>query len=314
MRILFITSKFHKTRIYREANALTTFGLKKELEKLGHKVDVLQTNKLFNKVKKKYDVIHSFSASPLRVLQNLLIRQNALRFHTLKSISSKYDKGYFLLKFVHKVVVPLHSMARGRNYSVININIDTKKFKPVNLKKYKRPTIIYYGALHPQRGVDNLIYAMAMLSSVDLIMIPRYNKLTELSKDARQLIKLCKNIKLLKSTEGNKLPYYINKCHLACFPYVELTDVALPPCVIPETWACKVPIITTNLPELKEVGAGCCIFAEPHELIKKIKYGLKYKHKKMVQKAYEKSKQFDNRKVALRYHNLYGTLLVKKAV
>ena len=277
------------------------------------------------KLKTRFDIVHSFSASPLLALRSILTLK-AKKIHTIKS-ESRYGLGFArILNFVDKVTVPNKTLAdklvkngtKKSKITLIKSFIDTSKFKPKNKealkKKYnlKNKTIIlHYGAVWKEKGTDILIKAIPSVvkQNKDAIFIiaPRY-KINKKGKfrENKHLRIIDKKINVVD---------YVNMADIVVLPYLNLIATEGNPSCLLEAIACKTPVITSDLPELKEIVTKNkdVLMAEPgnvESLAENINKLLKNKklRKTLANHAYKKIKNFDIDKITKQYIQLYKSL------
>ena len=233
------------------------------------------------RTKVKYDIIHGFSAAPLFVVRSLLSKLFSPRakiVHTLKSESkSKWGrKFYWLLNFTSKVTVPTQVMAnklaaqgvKKRKIIVMRSTLSLKKFYPLNeseklvareelrnkLNINTGKMIFYYGGTWANKGFGDLLEAFSLIEdqNVFLVIAPRYELETEHLNTIKRL-QLTERIKIL---EEINVPKILNSVDVCALPYRTIRGTEGNPSCLLEAIACKTPVVTTDLPELKEIFSG----------------------------------------------------------
>lgn len=351
---------------FKEATTLTIIGLAKELKKNGHQVVIitelakglpkfqkiegvniyrlykipligkmlshpLALKKIQNKTKIKFDVIHSFSATPLFVLSNFiskLFSPKAKTIHTLKSYSrSRSNSWFFCLNLVDKVTVPTKYFANKLNQvkknkvRVVYSPIDLNKFYPQNKEQLKekygytgKKIIFYYGSFHEHKGVSNLIKAIPLViknnSNLKFIFSPRY---AQIPKERLLVNKLGIQEFTNFITEDIPIQDYVNLADVVVLPYNNLIATEGNPSCLLEAMACKTLVVTSRLPELTEIVEEDkeVLMAEPKnipDIAKKIKIALSKSNNLRTNKAFEKAQQFDLKKIAKEFINIYKYL------
>ncbi len=286
----------------------------------------------------EFDVIHSFSAARFFVLRTILAKKivkskDVKTIHTLKSYSrfklgNKFTR---LLNSSDLITVSTKRFAKdllkkGCNKNKIKIiksYIDLKKFTPSNKQKSKTKVniknnfVLYYGSLLENKGPYLLIKAMKKVfkenNDLKLVMVLRH----EISKKYKKLIKslnIEKNVLVIEK-DVNNIEDYINAADIVALPYIDLIATEGNPSCILEAMACKKPIVTTDLPELREIvepekDVLIAISGNSESLAKQINRLLKDKklQKKLAENAYKKSKEFDVKKITKKFIKLYGEL------
>lgn len=334
----------------RESARITLLLLAKELKQKGHTVIIFaRTSKSLpahemieglpihrtallhipNAVRKHqqtqaFDVIHSFSATPLFAVISRLSRVNAKTklIHTIKSYSKhKSANWYFLLRLMDYVTVPTRAHAQKINLNqpllrVIPSPIDLTKFTPANKrylkKKYgydNKKVLLYYGALWPGKGVEIVIPTLPFLISkfptLKLIIAPRYPNISS----QKELIKKLNVEDYVDFViEPLLIEEYVALADGVVLPYLNLQGTEGNPSCLLEAMACKTAVVTSDLPELREIAEGCVRFALPGNvtsLAEKVREALEYPHSSMVEKAFLVSKEFDVKKIAENFLRIY---------
>ncbi len=270
---------------------------------------------------RKIDIIHSFSASPLFLLPHLLAPGK--KIHTLKSYSKTRigRKGYLLLALADAVTVPTHvyqaRLPYTKNVEVIYSPIDTAKFLPQDkdkLKKkygyHKNKIVIYYGALWKNKGVDILIQAISKviqeIPQVKFIFLPRYAQIGPEQKQV-SMLGMEKCVEFI--TKDVVIEDYVNLADAVVLPYRNLIGTEGNPSCMLEAMACKTAVITSDLPELREIGDERVELVEPgkvNELAYRIVQVLTHQNQKKIEKAFEKAQEFSCTKIAGDFSELYA--------
>jgi glycosyltransferase involved in cell wall biosynthesis len=203
---------------------------------------------------------------------------------------------------------------------VVRSHIDTKKFRPLNktsLKKkygYKK-IVLYYGAMRKDKGVDALMKAIPLVEEDVMFVfasrVKNYNKKYDL-----MVGKLGIKNKVEIITKDIDIVDYVNMADCVVLAYPNLIGTEGNPSCMIEAMACKTPVITTRLPELKEIvkEEEDVLMVEPgdiKELAKEIDrlLGDKKLQKKLAENAYRKSQEFDVKKITTYFIGLYKELL-----
>lgn len=275
---------------------------------------------------KKIDIVHSFSASPLFFLPHLAAPGK--KIHTLKSYSrSVYGRrGYSMLAFADRVTVPTRQFARKipltKRVNVVYSPIDTAKFFPKNKAALKEKygyqqskILLYYGALWHEKGVDVLLESMPQViqrfPQIKLLILPRYANIRAQEEQIQQLA-LESYVQFI--TQDVSIEDYVNLADVVVLPYRSLFGTEGNPSCLLEAMACKKPVVTTNLPELREIAEGGVLFAEPGNaasLSTQIISSLENDMTTMVERADESSKQFDVKEITKKFLGIYEEVLGK---
>lgn len=341
MHILLLTTKFLPGS--KEATKITITEFKQFLEQQGHEVflvDEKSIRQTIQKVKQlqrqenlQFDVIHGFSSAPLLVMKVFLTKlfcsPPAKTVQTLKSYSRNFlGNLYFsgLLNFVDTVTVPTNVFKRKlvrygclrEKINVIHSFINTEKFIPLNKKELQKKygyehqkIVFYYGGLHENKGVQYLIEAFPMvqeqIKNAVLLIAPRHppNELfLEKVKELGEKVRIV--------TEDINVVEYLNLADVLVLPYKNLLGTEGNPSCLLEAIACKVPVVTSDLPELREIVTPeeDVLMAESgniHLLSQQIQRLLSDEplRKKLTGNAYQKVEVFDARTVTKEFLNLY---------
>ncbi|MEK6969349.1 MAG: glycosyltransferase family 4 protein [Nanoarchaeota archaeon] len=281
----------------------------------------------------KFDVIHSFSAAPLLFTRGLLSKifaRKAMLIHTMKAYSrSKWgNRFYFLLNLADVVTVPTKVFANKLaeagveqdKIKIVHSNIDIKKFLPLNKEELKikyeyqnKKIIFYYGAMWKHKGADYLVESIPKVIGNDnnknalFVFAPRHNcwRIEGYKKIIKDIgmEEFCKFV-----LTDVKINEYVAMADAVVLPYPSLMGTEGNPSCLLEAMACKTLVVTTDLPELREIVDGCVLMAKPsntESLVEMINVALNKPSKEMIEKAYLKSKEFDGEKICEEFVKLY---------
>lgn len=271
----------------------------------------------------KFDIIHSFSAAPVLFTRGLLSKifaRNATLIHTMKAYSrSKLgNRFYFLLNLADVVTVPTNVFShklveagvKKEKIKIVHSNINIKKFLPLNKNKLKikygyqnKKIIFYYGAMWKPKGADYLVESIPKVindnKNILFVFAPRNNcwRIERYKKSIKNtgMEEFCKFI-----LTDVKINEYVAMADVVVLPYPSLMGTEGNPSCLLEAMACKTQVVTTDLPELKEIVDGCVLMAKSRDtesLVKTINVALNKPSKEMIEKAYLKSKEFSDKKI-----------------
>ncbi|MDO8510929.1 MAG: glycosyltransferase family 4 protein [Nanoarchaeota archaeon] len=290
-----------------------------------------------------FDIIHGFSSSPSLVLNTFLAGRKypkAKTIHTIKSYS-KYGilRTLFsgLLNLVDSLTVPTEKLRKSisnnnlqEKIKIISSPINVQKFKPRDREALKekhgykgKKIILYYGAIREEKGVDALIQAIPLIikgdkekeAEIEFIFAIRSNAVEKKEKYLAMARRLgCdKDINII--LEDLPIEEYVSMADMVVLAYPSLIGTEGNPSCLLESMAAKTPVITTNLPELREIvePEKDVLMAEPKDITSlalQINRLLKDQQlgKRLAENAYAKSKQFDVRIIARQYLGLYDGL------
>jgi glycosyltransferase involved in cell wall biosynthesis len=274
----------------------------------------------------EFDVIHSFSAAKFIVVKafiaKLLIGKVKV-VHTLRSYSrSRIGNSFnWILNLADYITVPTKIFAEkvGKKAKVIRSLIDLDKYKPKDKESSRKKLgikdkfIIYYGGSRENKGIKILIDAFKILNPVGIkLMIIFREPVPKVYQDYVSN-KGIKNKCILIGKKLDNVQDYVMAAEIVVLPYINLISTEGNPSCIIEAMASKTPVVTTNLPELKEIviDGEDVIMAEPgsvNSLAKKIGLVLTDKNlqKKLVINGFKISKEFDAEKVVNQFLKLYS--------
>lgn len=123
--------------------------------------------------------------------------------------------------------------------------VDLKSFDKIKTNKYKNPTLIFVGRLHPQKNLGTLIDAMSQASK----LIPDINLLIvgkgqdeKLLKEKVKKLKLQHHIQFAGEVLGNELIKLYKSSHAFILPSIYEGQ----PISLLEAWAAKLPAIVSK--------------------------------------------------------------------
>ena len=286
----------------------------------------------------KFDIIHGFSAAPLLIARSLLSKylfnKKAKVIHTLKSYSkSKYGNKFFKsLNLADGITVPtneyylklLNKGVKKEKIKIIRSHIDLNKFKPLdrlitkkNLNLPDKKIIFYYGATWENKGFGDLLSAFKLLldqrKDIFLLVAPRY-ELEQIHKDKIKELGLENDMKIVN--ELIDVPAYLNSADVCVLPYRSIIGTEGNPSCLLEAMACRTPVVTTNIPEIKEIVSHDeeVLMALPGDQISIADQINKILdddqlRERLIEKAYLKSKEFDIEVIAEEFLRLYKGVL-----
>lgn len=184
--------------------------------------------------------------------------------------------------------------------------LDNEEVKSRIKKKYNlnRNFILCVASLNPQKNIGGLLRAFYLIKKVyglehQLIlvgMLVRYApKLTNIINE----LKLNDHVKITGYIPDEDLPYLYSLADLYVFPST-FEGLGITPW---EAMACKCPVVTSNIPALREVVGGAALLFNPYnveemaETIVKVLTNSELK-KELIRKGLKRSKQFSWEKTA----------------
>jgi len=289
-----------------------------------------------------FDVIVNVCSSPLiglRTLQ-LKISEKKTKFITLIKALSAYTKYSFspgsfyfssFLKHNDKIIVPLKSIRtslikRGidpKKISLVNSYINLQKFKSNDKSKLRnrhriknKRILLYYGLFNEHKGIEYLIKSLKYLRLKDclLYLIPNLDNRKHMYDEVIDKERAWDKIKILESSTN--IVDFINIADAVVLPYPHLKSTEANPSCLLESLACKTPVVTSDIPELKEIVKDKIhvLMARPRDsrsIARNIK--LIYKEKSLVQKmvknGFNLAKQFDSMKIMPKHLEIYEEVM-----
>ncbi len=331
---------------FKESAKITTIEFAEILGKQGHRVEIIPNNsvrKSYQKAKQLKldgfipDFIHGFSSAPLLVLKTLLIKHlfpKAHTVHTLKSNSRRFLGSLHFARMLNRVecvtvntnIAKQNLIKHGCHESkiqVIRSPINLERFVPMNKdvlkKKYKlanKTILFYYGGLHKNKGPYQLLDACAPIlkehTDTILITCPRHAVPQELLNHAAAL-GIADRVQW--HTNDVNIVEYLNLASVLILPYISMEGTEGNPSCLLEAAACKIPIVTSDFAELREIMAPeidvlMAPAADIDTLTKQIQRILMDGKlgKKLTENAYVKKEEYSNNKVAQEFLELYEKL------
>ena len=182
----------------------------------------------------------------------------------------------------------------------------------------KNNFVLYYGSEFERKGPELLIESMKEVfkkyKEWKLIMVLRHDVSDRYKKRVRGL-GIEKNV-LFIGREVENIEDYVNAADIVVLPYKDMISTEGNPSYLLEAMACKTPVVTTDLPELREIAepGKDILMAKPGDeqsLAKEVNRLLldKKLQKRLAENAYKKSKEFDVKLIAKRFIRLYQGML-----
>ncbi len=204
-------------------------------------------------------------------------------------------------RFKHKSIITL------KNFPILP---DFSKLKEITIEKNK-PTVIYVGGLHPQRGIHQLLDVFKLLDNYELWLLGPIGD--ESLKD--RIEEGCKNVKYLGVVEAYEVFNYIEKSDIGIITFLNepnhINTLATKPF---EYMACGKPMIMSNFPYWKETFKDASLYVNPSDVEdikstivylienKKLQEDMGYANKKLAYTKY--NWQIENKKLLNLYRNL----------
>ena len=247
----------------------------------------------------------------------------------------------FFLNRMHQIVVPSEAMKHElglTSATVVRIGINPQRFKPSPLNKTKiketniekteetkikktkdktkdAPLVIsYFGHNDPLKGLSDVIKAFAEL---DKRFGPRISLRMYLTKYSEHTANHahCFSPRIIVSGHVEDIVNVYNESDIIVLPYRSRGAAIGVPLVLVEAMACEKPIVTTNLPFIKEIVQDAALIVDPYapqQLVEnivllmnnqKLRTELGKKARRRVLEAYTEKQMFEG------YQTLYQTWL-----
>lgn len=212
-------------------------------------------------------LIKKFSSTPLVITNHGLISQSFPLWFNNLYISTI---GKLTLKSADKIICYTdnekesleHLGITPNKIAVIHNGINTHLFCPDD-KKYISNNILWIGRFVPGKDVECLLDAFKIIISynpmIKLIMIgegPLKDKILNKIK----LLNLSNNVTIIDFLPNSELPSFYNNSDIFVLP--SLYEGV--PRTILEAMSCEVPVVCTNLPQLKNIVDGCGYLVPSH--------------------------------------------------
>ena len=277
--------------------------------------------------KKKYDLVHAHAFLPGITARLLMISKGIPAILTvhgtsigtgLLSLLSEYVEKFLLtqVRYSTQITVSRDFLKfKNVNKNVIYIpnGIDIDRFDRIQIQKAKDSTLIFVGRLHPQKNLETLIQAVAILTKdfpdIQLLIVGN-GKQKALLKKLIQTLHLKNHVKLLGQKSGLDLIRLYKSSNIFILPSIYEGQ----PLTLLEAWAAKLPVIVSNTGDcqylVKDGKNGYLInnILDSIQIAKVIKKALIDKNtNKMGQNGYNLVKKYSWEKSAQETFKVYET-------
>src|SRR3990167_4555672 len=209
--------------------------------------------------KKNYDLVHAHAFLPGITARLLMIFKGIPAILTVHGTSITTNLNNFLLRRIEKFILTEICYSAQITVSqdfleIENINkkvyyipngVNIPDFNRVKVQKFKRLTLLFVGRLHPQKNLETLIQAVAILTkdSPDIqLLIVGNGKQKALLKKLIQTLHLKNHVKLLGQKSGLDLIRLYKSSNIFILPSIYEGQ----PLTLLEAWAAKLPVIVSN--------------------------------------------------------------------
>lgn len=211
-----------------------------------------------------YDLIHAHAYLPGIVARLIMVTKGIPAIFTVHgtSLGTKLLSPFQRLieKFILTQILYSAQITVSRdflNFKNINKQIfyipngaSVADFDRVKSAKFKDPTLIFVGRLHPQKNLFNLIRAVKKVledfPNIKLQIVGSGPQKLNLAKEVKNL-KLAKSINFATEVTGASLVKLYKSSHLFILPSIYEGQ----PLTLLEAWAAKLPAITTKTGDCK---------------------------------------------------------------
>ena len=164
---------------------------------------------------------------------------------------------------MNTIVVPtnyLKNKLKLSNTKLIRLGINTSKFKPTKTTKNNKTTLAYFGHNTPLKGFTDVVKAFKILNNKDLNLNLHLTQYSERTKNYTK--KHNKRIKVYGPSKNIVKDY--NNADIIVLPFrSDVSSIGIPLTLI-ETMSCGKPIITTNLPHIKEIAGNTVLYVDTY--------------------------------------------------
>ena len=155
-------------------------------------------------------------------------------------------------RFKHKNIITL------RNFPILPKPSNTK---PITIEKIK-PTVIFVGGMHTQRGIHELLDAFKVLNKYELWLLGPFS-----DKELEERVKNgCQNVRYLGIVEAYEVFDYIQKADIGIITFLKepnhINTLATKPF---EYMACGKPIIMSNFKYWRQTFKKSSLYVDPSD-------------------------------------------------
>jgi len=229
-----------------------------QLSKLKRKKRIPVIYSLYSTMEEKF---HTYIRNCLE--QQLILQKRKINSLILKGASTiPFSLKTFKLKDMDLVIVSSDCIKNKlySNTKLIKIGIDTDKFKPLDIKNdSKTLKVSHFGHATSFKGAIDLLKATKYFpkgTETNLYMTTKTEMFDVYIK------KRYKNINLFGSVDDMNKTY--NQQDIVVLPYRSTLGAIANPLVLLEAMACEKAIITTNLPNIKEITQDSALLVNPY--------------------------------------------------
>ena len=209
--------------------------------------------------RRNYDLVHAHAFLPGITARLLMVFKGIPAIFTvhgtsigtnLNNIFSSWLEKFILTKILYSAQITvsqdfLKIKNINKNISYIPNGVDTADFDKIKVSKFKNPTLIFVGRLHPQKNLSTLIDALntvkTKIPEINLLIVGKGREEPKLREKVKYL-RLQKNIKFLGEVIGKDLIRLYKSSHIFILPSIYEGQ----PLTLLEAWAAKLPVIVSK--------------------------------------------------------------------
>ena len=169
---------------------------------------------------------------------------------SLNNFFSRWLEKFILTKILYSAQITvsqdfLKIKNTNKNVTYISNGVNIKSFDKINVTKFKEPTLIFVGRLHPQKNLPTLIDAMRqvvkIIPSVNLLIVGE-GESEKLLKEKVKSSRLQHQVKFLGEVLGSDLIKLYKSSYVFVLPSIYEGQ----PLTLLEAWAAKLPVIASK--------------------------------------------------------------------
>ncbi len=210
-------------------------------------------------LKGDYDLVHAHAFLPGLAAKSIKLAKHIPAVFTVHGFSVNTDLNNYFIKQLEKFILTnltydtqitvsrdfLKIKNNNKNVVYIENGVDISSFDKIKTQKFKNPTVIFVGRLHPQKNLSTLLKAMAKVHKhnpkVKLLIVGKGSQKLLLQRLISKL-NLDKTVKLIGELPKLELIKLYKSCHLFILPSIYEGQ----PLSLLEAWAAKIPCVSTT--------------------------------------------------------------------
>lgn len=207
----------------------------------------------------KFDIVHVHAFLPGIIARLLMVTRGIPAIFTVHGTSigtnllnplAKTIEKFILTEILYSAQITVAQDFKNlknvnKNIFYIKNGVNVDDFDKVQAAKFKQPTLIFVGRLHPQKNLSTLITAIGQtigdFPQLKLLIVGEGQQKHELRNLAREL-HLTKHIGFLGEVTGADLIKLYKSSHIFVLPSIYEGQ----PLTLLEAWSAKLPVIVTK--------------------------------------------------------------------